>query len=107
MAKKNSSESMEIDSRLVRMCIDAATESRDAIEAWRRQRRTLERLPSQLADVLLHRLLRRRLLFPSLLEYVSHLIHFSICFSTAHLKIVFMRLIDMLYQCELSSILVV
>nr|GMC97996.1 MDIS1-interacting receptor like kinase 1 [Ipomoea batatas] len=77
MAKFNSSESVKIDSRLVRMCIEAATESRDAIEAWRRQRRTLERLPSQLADVLFHRLLRRRLLFPSLLEYVSHSIHFS------------------------------
>ncbi|XP_031095224.1 uncharacterized protein LOC115999516 [Ipomoea triloba] len=72
MAKFNSSESVKIDSRLVRMCIEAANESRDAIEAWRRQRRTLERLPSQLADVLFHRLLRRRLLFPSLLEVFKH-----------------------------------
>nr|GME06784.1 toll-like receptor 13 [Ipomoea batatas] len=72
MAKFNSSESVKIDSQLVRMCIEAATESRDAIEAWRRQRRTLERLPSQLADVLFHRLLRRRLLFPSLLEVFKH-----------------------------------
>nr|GME06785.1 toll-like receptor 13 [Ipomoea batatas] len=32
----------------------------------------MERLPSQLADVLFHRLLRRRLLFPSLLEVFKH-----------------------------------
>lgn len=55
-------------SKLVSMCIEAATESAAAVETWRRQRRTLERMPSHLADALLHRLLRRRLLFPSLLE---------------------------------------
>lgn len=54
------------------MCIEAATEDHDAIEAWRRQRRTLERLPSHLANILLHHLLRRRLLFPSLLEVFKH-----------------------------------
>lgn len=55
-------------SKLVSMCIEAATESAAAVETWRRQSRTLERMPSHLADALLHRLLRRRLLFPSLLE---------------------------------------
>ncbi|RAL50994.1 hypothetical protein DM860_005350 [Cuscuta australis] len=63
---------MENCGLLVRMCIDAATEDRDAVEAWRRQRRTLERLPCDLANILLHRLLRRRLLFPSLLEVFNH-----------------------------------
>ena len=58
----------ELESPLVRRCIEAATRSADAVEAWRRQRRTLERLPSQLAEALLHRLLSRRLLYPSLLE---------------------------------------
>ncbi|XP_021757655.1 F-box/LRR-repeat protein 13-like [Chenopodium quinoa] len=57
-----------IDSRLARMCIDAATDSRYAVDKWRLQRRSLERLPSPLASALLHRLLHRRLLFPSLLE---------------------------------------
>ncbi|KAG5593350.1 hypothetical protein H5410_043864 [Solanum commersonii] len=58
-----------MDSQLVEMCMESATESLDAVEAWRRQRRTLEMMPSQLAEALLHRLLRRRLLFPSLLDY--------------------------------------
>ncbi|KAF5734757.1 LRR receptor-like serine/threonine-protein kinase GSO1-like [Tripterygium wilfordii] len=57
-----------IQSRLVQMCIEAACESRETVEKWRRQRRTLERIPSPLADALLRRLLHRRLLFPSLLE---------------------------------------
>ncbi|OIT00970.1 PREDICTED: uncharacterized protein LOC109229351 isoform X3 [Nicotiana attenuata] len=57
---------MEI--QLVEMCMESATQSRDAVEAWRRQRRTLESMPSHLAEALIHRLLRRRLLFPSLLE---------------------------------------
>ncbi|CAA0820467.1 Leucine-rich repeat (LRR) family protein [Striga hermonthica] len=61
---------MEIS--LVRMCIDSATQSADAVEKWRRQRRTIERLPSPLADALLRRLLRRRLLFPSLLEVFKY-----------------------------------
>ncbi|XP_002509956.2 leucine-rich repeat receptor-like serine/threonine-protein kinase SKM1 [Ricinus communis] len=59
---------METESQLVRLCIEAACESRESIDKWRRQRRTLERLPSPLADILLRRLLHRRLLFPSLLE---------------------------------------
>ncbi|KAL6549858.1 hypothetical protein OROMI_020346 [Orobanche minor] len=63
-------ESME--SLLVRMCIEAATESADAVEKWRRQRRTLERMPSHLADALLRSLLGRRLLFPSLLEVFKY-----------------------------------
>ncbi|TMW84500.1 hypothetical protein EJD97_025052 [Solanum chilense] len=57
-----------MDSQLVEMCMASATESLVAVEAWRRQRRTLEMMPSHLAEALLHRLLRRRLLFPSLLE---------------------------------------
>ncbi|KAL6572465.1 hypothetical protein OROMI_013423 [Orobanche minor] len=58
-----------MESLLVRMCIEAATESADAVEKWRRQRHTLERMPSHLDDALLCSLLGRRLLFPSLLEY--------------------------------------
>ncbi|KAJ8764918.1 hypothetical protein K2173_010383 [Erythroxylum novogranatense] len=59
-------------SRLVSLCIEAACESRESIEKWRRQRRSLQRLPSSLADSLLRRLLHRRLLFPSLLELFKH-----------------------------------
>ncbi|KAJ8451138.1 hypothetical protein Cgig2_026947 [Carnegiea gigantea] len=59
---------MEVDSPLVWRCIEAASESRDAVERWRMQRRTLHRLPSPIASALLHRLLHRRLLYPSLLE---------------------------------------
>ncbi|KAL6537697.1 hypothetical protein OROHE_012324 [Orobanche hederae] len=62
-------ESME--SLLVRICIEAATESADAVEKWRRQRRTLERMPSHLDDALLRSLLGRRLLFPSLLDWIK------------------------------------
>nr|XP_045090979.1 internalin I isoform X3 [Aegilops tauschii subsp. strangulata] len=58
--------------RLVDRCIDAAARCRASVEAWRRQRRSLERLPGQLADALLSRLAARRLLFPSLLEVFQH-----------------------------------
>ncbi|KAG8375102.1 hypothetical protein BUALT_Bualt10G0065400 [Buddleja alternifolia] len=61
-----------MESELVRMCIEAATESAAAVEKWRRQRRTLERMPSHLAEALLRHLLRRRLLFPSLLEVFKY-----------------------------------
>lgn len=54
--------------RLVDRCIDAAACGPATVEAWRRQRRSLERLPGPLADELLRRLAARRLLFPSLLE---------------------------------------
>jgi hypothetical protein len=64
-----------MESDLVGLCIEAACRSEESVEKWRRQRRSLERLPSQLADALLRRLLARRLLFPSLLEYVQS-IHF-------------------------------
>ncbi|KAK9668393.1 hypothetical protein RND81_13G057300 [Saponaria officinalis] len=59
---------MEVDSCLVKLCIEAATASTAAVDRWRLQRRTLQRLPSPLAYALLHRLLHRRLLSPSLLE---------------------------------------
>ncbi|XP_047337394.1 toll-like receptor 13 isoform X2 [Impatiens glandulifera] len=62
----------EEQSPLVRLCIEAATESKDAIDAWKMQRRTLERMPSQLIDILLHRLLHRRILYPSLLEVFKY-----------------------------------
>ncbi|KAL2902776.1 Dynein regulatory complex subunit 6 [Bienertia sinuspersici] len=58
----------EIQSLLITKCIDAATHSMNAVEKWRMQRRSLERLPSPLASALFHRLLIRRLLFPSLLQ---------------------------------------
>ncbi|KAK6137292.1 hypothetical protein DH2020_028964 [Rehmannia glutinosa] len=61
-----------MESLLVRMCLEAATESADAVEKWRRQRRTLERMPSHLAEALLRYLLHRRLLFPSLLEVFKY-----------------------------------
>ncbi|KAL5747671.1 hypothetical protein ACOSQ2_024968 [Xanthoceras sorbifolium] len=62
----------EKQSELVRLCIEAACESRESVEKWRRQRRSLERLPSHLADSLLLHLCRRRLLFPSLLEVFKY-----------------------------------
>ena len=52
------------------MGIEATCENRESVKKWQRQRRSLERLPSHLADALLHRLIHRRLLFPSLLEYL-------------------------------------
>ncbi|KXG21547.1 uncharacterized protein LOC8055749 isoform X1 [Sorghum bicolor] len=57
--------------RLVDRCIDAAARGPATVEAWRRQRRSLERLPAPLADALFRRLAARRLLFPSLLEVFS------------------------------------
>ncbi|VVB03203.1 unnamed protein product [Arabis nemorensis] len=61
-----------MESSLVRLCLEAACKSGDAVERWRLQRRSLERLPPHLADALLCHLLRRRLLFPSLLEVFKH-----------------------------------
>lgn len=58
----------EKGSELVSLCIEAACASRESVEKWRMQRRSLGRLPAHLADSLLRRLIRRRLLFPSLLE---------------------------------------
>ncbi|XVE64696.1 hypothetical protein DITRI_Ditri07aG0121900 [Diplodiscus trichospermus] len=59
---------MEKESLLVRRCVEAACRSRESVEKWRRQKRTLERLPFHLSQSLLQNLLRRRLLFPSLLD---------------------------------------
>ncbi|XP_074588977.1 uncharacterized protein LOC141844905 [Curcuma longa] len=54
---------------LVWKCIEAATLTGDSVDKWRRQRRTLERLPSCLADALFRRIVCRRLLrYPSWLE---------------------------------------
>ncbi|XP_057802636.1 uncharacterized protein LOC131017917 isoform X1 [Salvia miltiorrhiza] len=61
-----------MESLLVRMCIEAATESAVAVDKWRRQRRTLERMPSHLAEALLRHLLHRRMLYPSLLEVFKY-----------------------------------
>ncbi|EOY25009.1 Leucine-rich repeat family protein, putative isoform 1 [Theobroma cacao] len=63
---------MEKESELVRRCIEAACRSRESVEKWRRQRRTLERLPSHLSQSLLQNLLRSRILFPSLLEVFKY-----------------------------------
>ncbi|KAK8986859.1 hypothetical protein V6N11_037785 [Hibiscus sabdariffa] len=63
---------MEKESELIRRCIEAACRSKESVEKWRRQRRTLERLPSHLSQALLRNLLRRRLIFPSLLEVFKH-----------------------------------
>jgi len=54
--------------RLVDRGIDEAARDAATVEAWRRQRRSLERLPAPLADALFRRLAARRVLFPSLLE---------------------------------------
>ncbi|KAH0935463.1 hypothetical protein HID58_012580 [Brassica napus] len=62
----------ETASPLVRLCLEEACKSRDAVGRWRLQRRSLERLPSHLADALLRELLLRRLLFPSLLEVFKY-----------------------------------
>ncbi|KAG9448297.1 hypothetical protein H6P81_014425 [Aristolochia fimbriata] len=62
------------EGRLVHLCIEAATRSRESVEKWRRQRRTLERMPAPLAEALLRQLLRRRLAFPSLLEVFQNCI---------------------------------
>ncbi|VAH82079.1 unnamed protein product [Triticum turgidum subsp. durum] len=68
MAAASASAGNAGEPRLVDRCIDAAARCRASVEAWRRQRRSLERLPGQLADALLSRLAARRLLSPSLLE---------------------------------------
>ena len=61
-------EGNKVEGSLVQLCIEAASESTDSVEIWRRKRRTLERMPSELAEALFRRLLRRRLVSPSLLE---------------------------------------
>ncbi|KAI3907053.1 hypothetical protein MKX01_027954 [Papaver californicum] len=63
---------METKKDLVWLCMEAATESKESIETWRRQRRTLENMPNQLSQSLLHRLLQRKLLTPSLLEVFQY-----------------------------------
>lgn len=57
---------------LVELCIDAACKTRETVDKWRLQRRSLDCLPSPLADALLRRLITRRLLHPSLLEIFKH-----------------------------------
>lgn len=64
---KASSEGIGL-SRLVEMCLKAACESRESVQSWRRQKRTLKRLPSHLAHPLFHRLLQAGLLNAPLLE---------------------------------------
>ncbi|CAK9324828.1 unnamed protein product [Citrullus colocynthis] len=63
-----------MENHLVELCIDSACRSKDSVEKWRRQKRSLERLPSHLADALLRRLHARRLLYPSLLEVFKYTI---------------------------------
>ncbi|MCO5557632.1 hypothetical protein L7F22_011199 [Adiantum nelumboides] len=58
--------------RLVELCIDVACESKESVQAWRRQTRTLEGLPSHLAHSIFHRLLHSGLLNPPLLELFRH-----------------------------------
>ncbi|XP_031473006.1 uncharacterized protein LOC116245655 [Nymphaea colorata] len=57
---------------LVGMCIEAACISGDSVEAWRRQRRTLQMLPAHLAHALFRCLLDRKLIVPSLLEVFQY-----------------------------------
>ncbi|KAK4741241.1 hypothetical protein SAY87_024829 [Trapa incisa] len=63
---------MEMESQLVQLCIDSACSSRESIKRWRMQRRSLERLPPQLAGALVRRLIQRHLLSPSLLEVFKY-----------------------------------
>lgn len=63
---------MNSEISLVELCIDAACKSRETVDKWRLQRRSLDCLPSPLADSLLRRLITRRLLHPSLLEVFKH-----------------------------------
>ena len=60
------------------MGIKAMYENQESVEKWRRQRRSLERLPSHLTDALLHRLIHCHLLFPSLLEYLLFFQNFEL-----------------------------
>lgn len=54
--------------RLLEMCIGAACRDKQSVGAWRRKRRTLANLPSDLAKRLFHRLLQLHLLSPPLIE---------------------------------------
>ncbi|KAJ7296604.1 hypothetical protein O6H91_Y112600 [Diphasiastrum complanatum] len=53
---------------LVNMCLKVACQSKQNVNAWRRQRRTLERMPAHLAEPLLHQLYHNHLLSAPLLE---------------------------------------
>ncbi|CAK8579331.1 unnamed protein product [Lathyrus sativus] len=63
---------MNDETELVQLCINAACKTTQTVDKWRLQRRSLDRLPSHLADALLRRLITRRLLHPSLLEVFKH-----------------------------------
>lgn len=63
---------MKRESELVELCIKSACESKESVDKWRLQKRSLDRLPSSLSDALIRRLLTRRLLHPSLLEVFKH-----------------------------------
>ena len=58
------------EGRLLEMCIRAACRDMKSVRAWRQKRRTLEMLPSELAERLFHRLLQAHLLSPPLIELV-------------------------------------
>ncbi|KAH7288022.1 hypothetical protein KP509_31G008000 [Ceratopteris richardii] len=60
--------------KLVEMCLNAACESKESVQTWRKQIRTLERLPAHLAHPLFHRLLHSGLLNPPLLEVFRYCI---------------------------------
>lgn len=63
---------MKSESELVELCIKSACESKEIVDKWRLQKRSLDRLPSPLANALIRRLITRRLLHPSLLEVFKH-----------------------------------
>ena len=54
--------------RLLEKCIGAACRDKQSVGAWRRKRRTLANLPSDLSKRLFHRLLQLHLLSPPLIE---------------------------------------
>ncbi|XP_058732109.1 uncharacterized protein LOC131603710 isoform X2 [Vicia villosa] len=63
---------MNNETELVQLCLNAACITSQTVDKWRLQRRSLDRLPSHLADALLRCLITRRLLHPSLLEVFKH-----------------------------------
>jgi hypothetical protein len=73
--------------RLVEFCLRSACRDKHSVAIWRRQRRTLARLPSQLAEPLFHRLLHSHLLTPPLLEYATFGFDYFILFLSLYLKL--------------------
>jgi len=57
---------------LLELCVSSACRDKSSVKTWRQKRRTLEMLPSELAQQLFHSLLRAHFLSAPLVEYVLH-----------------------------------